>query len=98
MTQNLDVPLTMAELASGAGMSVTSLHRHFKSATGTTPLIYYKRLRLHEARRQSIAESLSVTQAAAAVGYASVAHFSRDYKRMFGRSPLHDFSALRKSN
>lgn len=95
MTQNLAHPLEVPQIANRLGISVTTLHRHFRSATGTTPLTYYKRLRLHEARRLGVGMTLNVTEAAAAVGYASVAHFSRDYKLAFGQPPSHDFSALR---
>ncbi|MTD58418.1 AraC family transcriptional regulator [Amycolatopsis pithecellobii] len=95
MAQNLANPLEMSQLAGQLGISMTSLHRHFKSATGISPMTYYKRLRLHEARRLGAGGSFNVTEAAMAVGYASVAHFSRDYKRAFGQAPSHDFSLLR---
>ncbi|MEU5798772.1 AraC family transcriptional regulator N-terminal domain-containing protein [Streptomyces sp. NPDC047813] len=90
MAQHVEDPLSMEDLAEAAGMSATSLHRHFKAATGTTPLGYYKRLRLHEARRLNGSGSLNISETAAAVGYASAAHFSRDYKGMFGCAPSHD--------
>jgi len=95
MVQNLATPLEVPEIANRLGISVTTLHRHFRAAVGTTPLTYYKRLRLHEARRLGVGMTLNVTEAAAAVGYASVAHFSRDYKLTFGQAPSRDFSLLR---
>jgi transcriptional regulator GlxA family with amidase domain len=97
MAQNLEEPLDVPQLAKRVGMSVTSLHRHFKSTTGSTPSTYYKRLRLHEARRLAVERTLNVGEAAAAVGYASVPHFSRDYKVMFGEPPLRNFVRLRSS-
>jgi AraC-like DNA-binding protein len=95
MAQNLERPLHVSQIAGGVGMSVTSLHRHFKSFTGSTPATYYKRLRLHEARRLGVSSTRNVTEAATAVGYVSVPHFSRDYKQMFGEAPLRDFARLR---
>jgi AraC-like DNA-binding protein len=95
MAQNLANPLEVPQIAERLGISVTTLHRYFRSATGTTPLTYYKRLRLHEARRLGVGMTLNVSEAAAAVGYASVAHFSRDYKLAFGKAPSRDFSLLR---
>ncbi|WP_373294693.1 AraC family transcriptional regulator [Streptomyces albiflavescens] len=44
---HLTEPLRIKEVADIAHMSTTSLHRHFKSATGTSPLQFQKRLRLH---------------------------------------------------
>lgn len=90
MRHHIDAPVEVAALAHGAGMSVTSFHRHFKAATGTTPVEYHKRIRLHEARRLLTGESESVSRIAAAVGYASPSQFSRDYKRMFGIPPAAD--------
>jgi AraC-like DNA-binding protein len=87
MRDHVDVPVHVGQLADRANMSVTSFHRHFKAATGTTPVSYHKRLRLHEARRLIAGESESVARVAARVGYASPSQFSRDYKRAFGASP-----------
>lgn len=80
-------PLSVADLARAAGMSVSSFHEHFKSVTGTTPLQYQKDLRLIEAQALLADRNQSVAQAAYAVGYESPTHFSRDYSRKFGRSP-----------
>lgn len=90
MRHHTDAPVEVAALARRAGMSVTSFHRHFKAATGTTPMEYHKRIRLHEARRLLTGESESVSRIATAVGYSSPSQFSRDYKRMFGIPPAAD--------
>lgn len=77
-------------LARDAHMSVSSFHQHFKQVTRATPLQYLKRLRLIKARQLLSHDDLNVNQTADAVGYRSVAQFSRDYKRTFGASPLQD--------
>ncbi|MGO4518072.1 AraC family transcriptional regulator N-terminal domain-containing protein [Terriglobus sp. 2YAB30_2] len=77
-------------LAVAANMSQATFHRQFKSITGITPLAYQKQLRLHEARRVLIFRGATVESAARDVGYASVSQFSREYSRMFGRSPRRD--------
>lgn len=86
VTQNASVEL----LARDANMSVSSFHQHFKQVTRATPLQYLKRLRLIKARQLLSHDDLNVNQTADAVGYRSVAQFSRDYKRTFGASPLQD--------
>jgi AraC-like DNA-binding protein len=83
-------PLTLPELAKTAGMSATSFHQHFKAVTGTTPLQYQKDLRLIAARALLAGQGQTVTEAAFAIGYESPTHFSRDYRRKFGKSPRHD--------
>jgi AraC-like DNA-binding protein len=80
-------PLSLPELSRTAGMSATSFHQHFRAVTGTTPLQYLKDLRLTAARAELEGSGRSVTEVAYALGYESPAHFSRDYKRKFGKSP-----------
>lgn len=81
--------LSVASLARTAGMSASSFHHHFKAVTGTTPLQYQKDLRLIEARMLLSGHGRSVSETAYDVGYESPSHFSRDYRRKFGRPPRH---------
>jgi len=85
--RGFDAPLRIPEIARAVGMSESAFHHHFKAICGTTPLQFQKRLRLIEARRRIIAEGLSVSAAAAAVGYESPTQFSREFARMFGTAP-----------
>lgn len=87
LRENFRRPLAMPGLARLAGMSESSFHRHFKAVTGTTPLQYQKDLRLIAARALLVDAARSVTEVAHDVGYESATHFSRDYRRMFGRPP-----------
>jgi AraC-like DNA-binding protein len=90
LRRDFRAPLSLPELARTAGMSVTSFHQHFKAITGTTPLQYQKDLRLIAARTLLTHRGQSVTEAAYANGYESPTHFSRDYRRKFGRPPGRD--------
>ncbi|SDV50777.1 AraC family transcriptional regulator [Chitinasiproducens palmae] len=83
-------PLPISRLADAAGMSVSSFHRHFRAATSLSPLQFQKHLRLIEARRLMMAEGVSASSAAFAVGYESVQQFTREYRRMFGLPPGRD--------
>jgi AraC-like DNA-binding protein len=85
-----DEPMRVEALARRVGMSVTSLHRHFRAVTGTSPLAYQRHLRLLAARERIVSNSHSVTAAAFAGGYASASQFSREYTRMFGVAPRRD--------
>ncbi|WP_245480232.1 AraC family transcriptional regulator [Neorhizobium sp. NCHU2750] len=77
--------VSVGDLAREAGMSIPSYHAHFRDLTGSSPMQYVKAMRLHEARLK-IAGNGTIAQAAASVGYASAAQFSRDFKRHFGRT------------
>ncbi|NTF81542.1 AraC family transcriptional regulator [Rhizobium rhizogenes] len=92
---NFTQPLRIEELAERAGMSVSSLHHHFKAVTAMTPIQYQKQLRLHEARRLMIVEQLDVGSAGHRVGYQSPSQFSREYSRLYGLSPLRDVEGIR---
>lgn len=94
--RNAGKSLRIEDLASIAGMSVASFHRHFKSVTSMTPLQYQKTLRLHAARRL-LSASPDVTSAAFAVGYESLSQFGREYSRLFGLSPSRDAARMRQA-
>jgi AraC-like DNA-binding protein len=80
------------DLATSAGMSVTSFHRHFKAFTGYSPLAFQRHMRLLEARKLLAAGAVSVSRIAHEVGYLSSSQFSREYKSLFGISPVTDLS------
>lgn len=80
----------------GVGMSVSGLHHHFKAVTAMSPLQFQKQVRLQEARRLMLGESLDAASACYKVGYDDAAHFSREYKRLFGQPPLRDVERLRE--
>ncbi|WP_375451448.1 AraC family transcriptional regulator N-terminal domain-containing protein [uncultured Devosia sp.] len=84
-------------LAEIAGMSVTSLHRHFRIVTSLTPIQYQKQLRLQAARARLMAAREDVAEVGLAVGYDSPSQFSREYRRMYGKPPGEDGAALRKN-
>jgi len=90
-------PLPVSRLAAVAGMSVSSFHEHFRAVTSLSPLQFQKHLRLIEARRLMIAEGMSASNAAFAVGYESVPQFTREYGRLFGRPPVADTKTTRRS-
>jgi AraC-like DNA-binding protein len=79
--------ISMAGLGREIGMSPSSLHRHFRAITATTPLQFQKDLRLLEARRLLIAGRHSVSEVAYEVGYESPNQFSREYSRKYGVPP-----------
>ena len=88
-------PFDVAKAANEAGMSVSALHHHFKAMTSTSPLQYLKSVRLHKARMLMVQESVGAAIAAERVGYESASQFSREFKRLFGMSPVHETERLR---
>lgn len=88
-------PMRIERLAEVAGMSETSLHRHFKAVTAMSPLQYQKQIRLQEARNLLLSRGRDVAGIGFTVGYDSPSQFSREYARLFGRPPGRDLERLR---
>jgi len=87
MESNLEQPIGTTDLAEMAGVSTRQLERLFRTHLGTTPTLYYQRVRLkagHELLRQT---SLSVLEIASAMGFSSADYFSRRFRVQFGYSP-----------
>ncbi|GAB4549978.1 MAG: AraC family transcriptional regulator [Anaerolineae bacterium] len=96
--QHFDQPIRVEALARELGMSVSSFHQHFKSVTAMSPIQFQKRLRLQEARRLMLSEALDAASAAYRVGYNDAAHFSREYKSLFGEPPIRNVQRLREES
>ena len=96
LREHYTAPLRIEDLAFESGMSVSSLHHHFKAVTALTPVQYQKQLRLHEARRLMLLEKCDVGTAGHRVGYLSPSQFSREYSRLYGRPPARDMESLRE--
>jgi len=91
-------PLRIETLARAVRMSTSVLHRRFKAMTVMSPLQYQKQVRLLEARKLLMAGGVEAATVAYQVGYESPSQFSREYRRLFGASPLQDAEQLRHAN
>ncbi len=94
---NYNRPLRIEELAELSGMAVSTFHHHFRSLTSMSPIQYQKQLRLQSARGRMLTEGLDAASAAFEVGYESASQFNREYRRMFGQSPVKDVRTLQSN-
>lgn len=92
-----DKELNVDKLAAASAMSVPSFHAAFREVTATSPIQYLKMTRLHKARLLMVQDGLSATLAASRVGYESASQFSREFKRMFGKSPMEEVHSVRSA-
>lgn len=90
-------PFRIETVARFANVSPSALHHNFKAVTSMSPLQYQKRLRLQEARRLMLGESLDAAMASHSVGYESPSQFSREYSRLFGAPPSRDIAQLKRA-
>ena len=85
--QHLQDPPSLEQLCAYFAVSRTGLCRIFNEATGNTPVNYWIVLKVREAKKLIREGNLSMTQIAEKLGYASIHHFSRMFKRFTGMSP-----------
>lgn len=84
---NLEHPVSIRDVASDVGISPRQLERSFKAATGQSPAVYYRTLRMNAARQLVMYSHDSITSIANAVGYVSPSTLSLHYRESFGMSP-----------
>jgi AraC family transcriptional regulator, glycine betaine-responsive activator len=87
MEDNLETPLSCAELAVDVGLSTRQLERLFHKYLKRPPTRYYLGLRLERARFLLSQTSMPVLTVALACGFVSASHFSKCYREHFERTP-----------
>ncbi|SOY44348.1 Transcriptional regulator, AraC family [Cupriavidus taiwanensis] len=88
---NVDTPLTVADLAKIACVSVRALEEGFRRHLNTTPVAYLRDVRLDSVRQALMgaagAEHASITDIAYRFGFTHLGRFAAYYKQRFGVSP-----------
>ena len=84
---NLSRRLPVSEIAAHVHASPRHLARLFRRFTGTSPADYIEAARIQRARHLLGHERATIKQAASAVGYGDVQHFSRAFARRAGIAP-----------
>jgi AraC family transcriptional regulator, arabinose operon regulatory protein len=87
MSEHLDRPMRVSELAALANLSPTHFAVLFKQQAGCSPRDYLRLLRIHSARQLLNDSELSVKEIAVRIGYEDPFHFSRQFKAFQGVSP-----------
>ncbi|MCC9707039.1 helix-turn-helix domain-containing protein [Streptomyces sp. MNU76] len=85
--ERLDQPLTVEDLARRASMSSRTLTRHFRAATGTTPLQWLLTQRIRRAQELLETTSDSVDAIATTTGMGTAATLRRHFNRTLGVPP-----------
>ena len=86
LQERWDQRVSLAELATHAGLSRFELVRRFREQSGVTPHAYQTNLRVDEARRR-LAAGHPPAAVAADCGFADQPHLTRVFKRAVGVSP-----------
>lgn len=81
-------PITMADIAVRAHLSVSQLQREFQRLFGMTPSEYLLRVRLLMGRRQLEQASDPIGHVALECGFYDQSHFTRAFRQATGLTPL----------
>lgn len=84
---HLDEDLTLADLAAVANLSTRTLIRRFRAHTGTTPLVWVTRQRVHAAQALLETTDLPVEQVGALVGIPAATTFRQRFRAVAGVTP-----------
>lgn len=88
LATRIENPPSLDELGREVGVSQFYLSRTFSAETGMTMPQYLRRLRMERAAEFLRAGTHNVTEAAFAVGYASLGHFSKSFCEVIGCCPI----------
>jgi len=87
LLEDLGASYTLEELAEHASVSVRTLTRQFRAATGTTINAYLTALRLGRAKELLQAGTLTIDSVAERCGFADGRHLRRLWKNAYGEPP-----------
>jgi transcriptional regulator GlxA family with amidase domain len=87
MRDNLDKPLSLADIAAQAAMSTRTLSRRFRARAGTTPLQWLLDRRVQRARELLETTDLSVDRIAQMTGFGSVEAFRHHFTKQLDTTP-----------
>ncbi len=84
---NLHKAPSLSLLCSQFSVGRTYLSRIFKEATGNSPVNFWIEAKMKEAKKLLREGNLNVTQISETLGFTSIHHFTRMFKRITGLSP-----------
>ncbi|WAX96918.1 GlxA family transcriptional regulator [Aminobacter sp. NyZ550] len=87
MQQNIDAPLSAADVARRLGANRRQVERHFQHAVGMAPTLAYKIMRLEYAEFLLRHTDHSVTEIATSTGFCDSSHFIRAFRERRGVTP-----------
>ena len=79
--------ITNRQLAAVSNMSLRAFERRFLATFHLTPQRFLRKLRLRIASRAVVYTDESLSEIALSCGFADQSHFSREFRRQFGRTP-----------
>lgn len=89
LTDNIERPLNINDLAKMVGINRTKLEVGFKQLFGSTIFDYYQQQKMQKAKKMLEDSHFTVAQVAEAIGYEHPGNFTAAFKKFYGVSPKH---------
>lgn len=86
---------SLSQFAGRFGISEATLGRTFRRLHGCSVAEYVRWLRLEQSKKLLVASDLSLAEIAIEVGFYDQAHFSREFKKLYGTAPSTYRAAMR---
>lgn len=87
MSEHLENPTTIKNIARTLGVSQKTLDARMKAELNVTPQVVYKTLRLNLARKLVVGTDQPVSEIAGRCGYENASAMTRAFKAQFGQTP-----------
>ena len=87
MRSHINQQLNISQIADIHGMEVHFLMRLFNKHLNTSPMKYFQKLKMEEAKHLITASAMPITVIALNLGYCDSLYFSTAFRRFFGVSP-----------
>ncbi|WP_312239747.1 helix-turn-helix domain-containing protein [Pantoea sp.] len=87
MKHHLDSPVPLAKVAEFAGVTFRQLNLIFTQCTGYSAAVYWRRMRLEQARKLMTDSSNSINAIAVATGFADASHLIAWFRKHYGETP-----------
>lgn len=87
MHSQYHTPIRLEAMAGKFDISVRSLNRRFRQATGKTPMQYLQQIRLDNAKELLRASNLPIAEVAFNSGYPDCSYFSAQFRKAISLSP-----------
>ncbi len=96
--EHLAEPMSLESVASSVNVSPFHFCKVFKRATGMTFTDYVSHARVEKARRKLLRPDARITEIAYDVGFQSLSHFNRSFRRIVNESPTEYRAQLKASH
>lgn len=87
LENNAEKPLSIIDLAEKANMSRRTFERRFKSATGSSPMVYLRGIRIDHAKKLLETSGKPIKEIAFLAGYEDESSFSQVFRKTVGIAP-----------